>query len=226
MPEFSPLPSVPNDQPSAGPSVYRHIRYDEVVSYEFLLPLTREDKLRRALDALFYSDTIEQRLRAIGLERVAEIVPRPPGLSDDAYVALVLGVVADRFVGYSISLVNGRYRATGLMSRHEAGDFLARDGRYLIDETTAVVRFIIKCDTTRAGYDPDHQPIRPALDGAPAPVASVRAALEEAHMVRALFFELFAEAVVHMVEGEDEIWLLENGAERRLYVWERVRTYG
>jgi hypothetical protein len=44
----------------------------------------------------------------------------------------------------------------------------------------------------------------------------------EDRLIRLLFLELFAEAVVHAVEGEDEIWLVENGPTRRLYVWERA----
>jgi hypothetical protein len=103
-------------------------------------------------------------------------------------------------------------------------EFLAREGRYLVDETTAVVRFIIECDSTRTGYEPHTRPARQALDGAASTTAgSGRAGTQvEQRLIRAPFFELFAEAVAHMVEGEDEIWLLENGAERRLYVWERV----
>ena len=204
-----------------GP-IYRHVRYDDVVSYEFLLPLTREDHLRQALDSLFYSDAIARRLHQIGLDRLAEIVPRDPLVSDDDYVAALLAIVAQRFVGYSISHVSGRYRAAGLMSRREAGEFLANEGRYLVDETTAVVRFIIKCDSTRTDYEPHSRPVRLALDGAATTTAATAAARDEQRLIRALFFELFAEAVVHMVEGEDEIWLLENGAERRLYVWERA----
>ncbi len=46
--------------------------------------------------------------------------------------------------------------------------------------------------------------------------------LAELRLIRVLFLGLFAEAVVHAVEGEDEIWLLESGPTRRLYVWERV----
>ena len=53
--------------------------------------------------------------------------------------------------------------------------------------------------------------------------ATVAATHEEVRLIRALFFEFFAEAVVHMVDGEDEIWLLETGPARGLYVWERIR---
>jgi len=52
-------------------ATYQRVKYQEIVTYEFLLPLTREDQLRKALDALFYKDTIQQRLIEIGLEEVS-----------------------------------------------------------------------------------------------------------------------------------------------------------
>src|SRR5436305_1184829 len=64
--------------------------------------------------------------------------------------------------------------------------------------------------------------LRRALDdepGRPDRGAEVRA---EVRLIEVLFLELFAEAVVHAVEGEDEIWLVESGPTRRLYVWERA----
>src|ERR687884_2104458 len=91
---------------------YRHVRYDELVTFDFLLPLTREDRLRRALDDLFYADAVARRLREVGLARLAAVVPREPGLGDEQYVARIVELAADRFVGYSISHVAGRYRAS------------------------------------------------------------------------------------------------------------------
>lgn len=37
-----------------------------ILIYEFFMPLSREDRLREALDNLFYRDTIEQRIQEIG----------------------------------------------------------------------------------------------------------------------------------------------------------------
>lgn len=199
---------------------YRHIRYDEFVIYEFLLPLTREGQLRRALDSLFYSDTIERRLLQIGLDRMEEIVPRAAALRDEQYIGHILALVADRFAGYSLDHVNGRYRAAGLLSQREAGDIVAQEGRYLVDETTAVVRFIVKCMSARTEYEPHLRPFRQAPEPDAAMARAGAAIEEEVRLIRALFFALFAEAVVHMVEGEDEIWLVETGPTRRLYVWE------
>ena len=210
------------DAREPGQAGYRHVRYDELVTFDFLLPLTREDRLRRALDDLFYADTIARRLGQIGLARLAAVVPREPGLDDERYVARIVELVADRFVGYSISHVAGRYRAAGLMTRREAGDLLAREGRYLVDETTALVRFVARCNASRRSYDPHAGPLLGAPDeepGDPERDAAVRA---EVRLIEVLFLELFAEAVVHAVEGEDEIWLVESGPTRRLYVWERA----
>jgi len=51
---------------------YERNRFQEVVSYEFLLPLTREDLLRKALDDLFYEDAVRQRISEIGLSKLAK----------------------------------------------------------------------------------------------------------------------------------------------------------
>ena len=204
-----------------GPAGYRHVRYDELVTFDFLLPLTREDRLRRALDDLFYADAVARRLREVGLERLAAVVPREPGLDDERYVARIVDLVAERFVGYSISHVAGRYRAAGLMTRRQAGDLLAREGRYLVDETTALVRFIARCNSTRRVYDPHAGSLLGALDE-PGWASGDPAVRAEVQLIEVLFLELFAEAVVHAVEGEDEIWLVESGPARRLYVWERA----
>jgi hypothetical protein len=205
-----------------GQAGYRHVRYDELVTFDFLLPLTREDRLRRALDDLFYADAVARRLAEIGLERLAAVVPREPGLDDERYVARIVELVAERFVGYSISHVAGRYRAAGLMTRRQAGDLLAREGRYLVDETTALVRFIARCNATRRSYDPHAGSLLGALDDEPGDPAHSAAVRAEVRLIEVLFLELFAEAVVHAVEGEDEIWLVESGPRRRLYVWERT----
>ena len=210
------------DARGTGQTGYWHVRYDELVTFDFLLPLTREDRLRRALDDLFYADAVARRLGEIGLERLAAVVPREPGLDDERYLARIVELVADRFVGYSISHVAGRYRAAGLMTRREAGDLLAREGRYLVDETTALVRFVARCNASRRSYDPHAGSLLGALEDEPGGRDRGAAVRAEVRLIEVLFLELFAEAVVHAVDGEDEIWLVESGPTRRLYVWERT----
>lgn len=197
-------------------SKYQRYRYDDVVTYEFLLPLTREDQLRKALDELFYKDTVHHRLLEIGLSKAEALLNRRTEELDDEYIERVCELVSHKFGGYSISHVSGRYRAAELTSRENAAAMLIKDERYIIDETTAAVRFIIPLETTKTTetekaeesslFEPEQTP-NPH---------------EEVSLVRFLFFELFVEAVVRMVKEEDEIWLVEETAEKRtLYVWRR-----
>ncbi len=64
-----------------------------------------------------------------------------------------------------------------------------RAGRYLIDETTAITRFIFPCHDQ-----------------------------EEAETVRWFFFELFVKSVIE-VSGEAEVWMIESGLQTRLHIW-------
>ncbi len=196
---------------------YRTVKYQEVVTYEFLLPLTREDQLRKALDDLFYTDTIRQRLNEVGLSQLTQWISRNGGELDKDYLDRICTLVSALFGGYSISLVSGRYRAAMLANRNEAAQMLAADQRYLIDETTAAVRFIIPITSTRT-EDPQNTDILNLGGATLEPQVA-----EEISLVHALFFNLFVEAVVRRIKGEEEIWLVEEaGRTRSLYVWERA----
>lgn len=202
-------------------SRYTRKGHPNYVMFEFLLPLTREGQLRAALDDLFYSDTIGQRLREIGVTKLAEVVKRELKEGADDYYARVLDLAVDRFGGYSVSHVSGRYKAAQLMTRQSALDHVTNGGRYLIDETTAVVRFIIPCQTGAFSFSDTLEPTSKWLE---LPDASEGALDEEVQLVRRLFFLLFVESVVRTVKGEDEIWLVESGVKHRLYRWERVAS--
>ena len=198
-------------------SQYQRIEYGRVVTYEFLLPLTKEDKLRAALDDLFYTDTILRRLSEIGVGEIEKWIERGPSEGEGDYLDRASATVSEKFGGYSVMHVAGRFRGGPVKSRNDAAQMLVSDQKYLIDETTAVVRFIIPVSATRR--------IDPSLSGSfsfkdtPADDDAAKAELAE---IRGLFFSLFAEAIVRTVQGEDEIWLLEDtGANGRLYVWER-----
>lgn len=198
-------------------TLYDRIKYREVVTYEFLLPLTREDQLRKALDALFYDDTVRQRLSEIGAAQLDKGFKRKSGESEAAYFNRICKFISAKFGGYSISHVSGRYRATTLASREDAGKMLVADERYIIDETTASVRFVIPVEATKVTDQQVIDQIDVSASGLESDVA------EEVGAVHWLFFNLFVEAVVRMVEGEDEIWLVEEaGRQRSLYVWERA----
>lgn len=195
--------------------------HEHYVMFEFLLPLTRESELRAALDDLFYSDTVEQRLREIGVGKLAEVVERNTGETAEAFYKRVVELAAGRFGGYSVSHVSGRYKAAPLMTRPDALEHVRDGGRYLIDETTAVVRFIIPCQTDVFTFSDTLEPIADlGLFDAP----DEQLLEEEVTLVRKLFFLLFVETVVRTVKGEEEIWLVESGVRHRLYRWERVQT--
>jgi hypothetical protein len=200
---------------------YERAKHDHVIIYEFLLPLTREDKLRAALDELFFSDCLKQRVREVGLSKLEEVVPRPADMDDEAYLDHVLEA-ASIFGGYSILHVSGRFRGQRLISRQNAGGLLADGVRYLIDETTAVVRFIIPCQTGCSSFEEDYGARGEIHAAAKCPQDQLEA---EVRQIRGLFFLLFAEAVVRTVKGEDEIWLVESGVKSRVYRWS-VRRAG
>jgi hypothetical protein len=201
-------------------SRYSRKGHDHYVMFEFLLPLTRESQLRAALDELFYSDTVEQRLREIGVTKLAEITARKTGEAADAFYTRVVELAADRFGGYSVSHVAGRYKAALLMTRNAALEHVTEGGRYLIDETTAVVRFIIPCQSGVFTFSDTLEPLQDNIFDLLG--ATDEALAEEVHLIRRLFFLLFVETVVRTVKGEDEIWLVESGVRDRLYRWERV----
>lgn len=171
-------------------SDYSFLSFDTVVIFDFLMPLTNEGHLRTALDALFYQDTVLARLRAMPESELTTYFPRIVEESADEYLERVRDWVSNHFGGYSISHVNGRFRAAPLATAAGAAELQQHGDRYLVDETTAVVRFIFPCENTDA-----------------------------AESVRWFFESLFVQSVLQVVNGEDEIWMLESGYRSRLHIW-------
>lgn len=199
---------------------YRRTKHENLVTYEFLLPLTKEDKLRKSLDDLFFTDTLRRRLNEIGIDQLELMLPRSKGLSDEQFVQEAVHWAEKISGGYSISHASGRFRGSQLLTRKEAGDMLAADRRYLIDETTAVVRFIVPLDSGSCDLDEDLAETVTILERREP--SDPDALAQEVRVARLLFFHLFVEAVARTVEGEDEIWLIEESPEgRRLYKWRR-----
>jgi hypothetical protein len=162
----------------------------KVLIYDFLMPLTHETSLRMTLDALFFKETLLAKLRTIeGLE-LGKHFTRHSEESDDDYFGHVLKFIEDHFLGYSISHVDGRFRSLGILDYDEVAAVSKGGRRYLIDETTAVTRFIFPYDTD-----------------------------DELETVRFLFQGLFVRSMIQLVEGEGQIWMLENGPDRRVHVW-------
>ncbi len=201
---------------------YQRTKHEKLLTYEFLLPLTKEDKLRKSLDDLFFTDTIRRRLNEVGVAQLELMVPRSDGLSDEEFIQEAIRWAQRISGGYSISHASGRFRGSDLRSRKEAGDMLAADRPYLIDETTAIVRFLVPLEAGSCDLDEDLAETVSILERAE-PV-DPDALAQEVRIARLLFFHLFVEAVARTVEGEDEIWLIEESPEgRRLYRWRRRR---
>lgn len=199
-------------------TVYERRKHEHLVLYEFLLPLTQEERLRRALDELFFRDTMEQRLKEIGMATVARFMNRKKRETDKSLVRRVLEFAEDKIGGYSISHVSGRFRAAPLKTRSRAMRSFVEGAPYLVDETTALVRFIIPCTNGRRAYPNTLDGLTSALDvNEPMSEELDR----EVRQIRWLFHHLFVEAVTRNVP-EQEVWLLEQSpAGRRLYVWAR-----
>lgn len=183
-------------------AIYDRATFTSVVVYDFLMPLTREDKLRKALDELFYRDTLERRITEVGLDVIERYIPRQKGEAEKAHVTRVIQFIDDRIGGFSISHVSGRFRVGKILTRKESGDKLAADEPYLIDETTAVVRFIIPCASSKIQHDGDFELAEPEE-------AHSEAIEEEIGQIRGIFFEIFVEALVPSIRGEKLIWMLE-----------------
>jgi hypothetical protein len=146
------------------------------------------------LDSLFYKDRVRARLRTIGLPKLTAKYPKDAGVSDSQYFDQVLDFIRERLVGYSISHVDGRFRADTLLSQDDAAKLQKRGERYLIDETTAVTRFIFP-------YQDDTELMK----------------------IKFLFQALFIRSIIQLVNGEEQIWMVESGsAGSQLHRWERL----
>jgi len=183
-----------------------------ILIYEFFMPLSREDRLREALDNLFYRDAIEQRIQEIGIANIRDGLNLSADHAEDEIQRLVFDFMESTIGGYSIYLVNGRYRADALASRADVALRPFAYGSYIVDETTAIVRFILPVKTEAATFE-----YGKILE----PAATAIGTKEKAEMMRWLFLNFFAEALIRVVQKEDEIWLLESGMRSAFYRWIR-----
>jgi hypothetical protein len=157
------------------------------LTFEFFMPLSNEAHLRTTLDNLFYKDAILAKLKTQDETELFSNYSKLPNETSEAYLDRLCNWIANRFVGYSISHVSGRFRAGQLSTREEVANLRTR---YLVDETTAVTRFIFPCQGP-----------------------------EEAKQIRWFFECLFVNSIIQLVNGEAEIWMIESGLESRVYVW-------
>ncbi len=98
---------------------YVRSSYDNVVMFEFFMPLRNEESLRAALDGLFFKDSIKFRLKTINESDLKTKFPTHLIEADEDYLERVCAWIADRFVGYSINHVSGRFRVGDLRTRVE-----------------------------------------------------------------------------------------------------------
>lgn len=168
---------------------YEPTVFENIIVYEFYMPLAHESALRVTLDSIFFKDAIVPRLHRIGFPKLQQFFARLSGEHDDAYIERVCKFVEAKFVGYSIYHVDGRFRAFKLSTQDEVLAIQKSGQRYLIDETTAVTRFIFPCKD------------------------------DEPDKVRFLFKELFIDSITQLVSGEDEIWVVESGMRHRVHIW-------
>jgi hypothetical protein len=170
-------------------SDYKALTFDKVLTFEFFLPLSNEAHLRTTLDSLFYKDAIVAKLKAQDQGELLNQFPKRNNESEEAHLERLCGWLSDHFAGYSISHVNGRFRAEQLSTKKEVADPSYRK-RYLIDETTAVTRFIFPCQD-----------------------------VDEVEQVRWFFTNLFVNSIIQLINGEAEIWMVESGSQNRVYIW-------
>lgn len=126
-------------------SEYTSLLCNKVIVYEFFMPLRNEGHLRTAFDALFYENTILSRLKTLDRVRLQKRFSKRQGEQETDYFKRISRWVSERFGGYSVSHVNGRFLASSLRTMQEAARLQEDGGRYLVDETTAIVRFIFYC---------------------------------------------------------------------------------
>jgi hypothetical protein len=183
-----------------------------VLIYEFFMPLSREDRLREALDNLFYRDTIEQRIEEIGIAQIRDGLKLSSDYSKEQILQIVFDFMESTIGGYSIYMVNGRYRADALASRKEVATRSLAYGPYIVDETTAIVRFILPVETDAGKFE-----YGKILE----PATITKGTKKRAELTSWLFLNFFAEALIRVVQKEDEIWLLESGMRSSFYRWIR-----
>jgi len=194
---------------------YTTLSYENVILFEFFMPLTNEGYLRTVLDSLFYKDSIISRIKTISKKKLHSRFERIKNENNKDYFERICQWLSNRFSGYSISHVSGRFRADELKSMHDVYKNNQERSRYIIDETTAIVRFIFPCGQKEPNQFLSSSNYFEEL----AFGTESENAEEEADLIRWFFFNLFVQSVVEVVNGEDEIWMLESGMKNKLYIW-------
>ena len=181
---------------------YKVENYKNVIIYEFFMPLTNEGALKSALDALFYKDTLIRRFSLIPISEIEAKFQRKTNEEDNEYYDRIYEWISEKFVGFSISHCKGRFRIGGLKTFKEVAIIQEQAGRYIEDETTAIVKFIFPC-----GEQNEEQNTTSTFTQ------------QEEELIRYFFEKVFVETILEVMIAEDEIWMLESGMRTKLHIW-------
>jgi len=190
--------------------------YRYIMIFEFFMPLTSETDLRSSLDELFYKDPVKLALTKIPNNELNNAFTKEIDETEDQYIEKVCDWISERFGGYSIGTVRGRFKLDDLKTFAEVALIRSRGLDYLIDETTAIVRFIFYAGSPIINRDLFKiEQFNENQEELEIPVG----VQQEANQIRYIFKNLFVKSILELVDGEDEIWMLESGIRNRLYIW-------
>jgi len=190
--------------------------YRYIMIFEFFMPLTSETDLRSSLDELFYKDPVKLALTKIPNNELNNAFTKEIDETEDQYIEKVCDWISERFGGYSIGTVRGRFKLDDLKTFAEVALIRSRGLDYLIDETTAIVRFIFYAGSPIINRDLfEIEQFNENQEELEIPVG----VQQEANQIRYIFKNLFVKSILELVDGEDEIWMLESGIRNRLYIW-------
>ena len=199
---------------------YNEEYYKNLIIFEFFLPLANEIDLRSSLDELFYRDTVKLALKKIPNDEINRAFSKEDEETEEHYIERICDWMSERFGGYSIGTVRGRFKTDDLKTFTEVAIIRSRGLDYLIDETTAIVRFIFSIGSpikNQVFYNIDQ------FSENEDECIHSEENIEEANQIRYIFKNLFVKSILDLVNGEDEIWMLERGIRNRLYIW-RIET--
>ncbi len=189
--------------------------YKNLMIFEFFLPLANEVDLRSSLDELFYKDTVKLALKMIPNNEINIAFPKDEQ-TEEQYIDEICDWISERFGGYSIGTVRGRFKIDDLKTFTEVAIIRSRGLDYLIDETTAIVRFIFSVGNpikNQVFYN-----IEQFSENQDEGIIQAEFK-KESDQIRYIFKNLFVKSILDLVNGEDEIWMLESGIRNCLYKW-------
>jgi hypothetical protein len=203
---------------------YHGFTFDSVIIFEFFMPLQNEGSLRATLDSLFFRDSVLNRLKGSSYEKLNKMMPLLENETKDQYFDRIANWISDHFTGYSLGQYYGRFKDGDLKSYMAVAELMQKAGRYLVDETTAIVKFIFPIKSSiRKLTSLEAEDFKSESESCDQPCVHEDKRTNEIHkeatLIRFFFDLLFVESILQVVNGEHEIWMLESGMRTRLYVW-------